>query len=172
MWHVLCPQTRDLLNMKRSQLLCFEMVLSVTLGPWYFFKKTHREFRRHSSSIRSSIRLAVACSRGLSACTYVRIFIFYSKKKEKKKRTITSGSVCESCMPLLLSVLVSLKPTWQDHPFLKRQAALQPLTRYRQPHPKRLYNFTASPHPRSHSDLWGRREGRREGRHSASSPRQ
>lgn len=36
-----------------------------------------------------------------------------------KKEIIPSGSVCESCMPLFFSVLVSQKPWWRDHPFLK-----------------------------------------------------
>lgn len=139
-------------------------------APILLFLKKDSEFRHHSSSVRFSMRLAVGCLRGLSACTSVRIFLFSTPKKEKgkKRKTTTSGSVCESCMPLLLSVLVSLKPTWQDHPFLKRQAALQ------------LWPGTASliqrdcttllrAHVRGAARWPVGEEGQREGRHSASS---
>ncbi|KAG7501468.1 hypothetical protein JOB18_000233 [Solea senegalensis] len=62
-------------------------------------------------------------------------------------------------MPLFLSVLVSQKPVWRDHSFLKRQAAPAALTRFRQPHPKRLYNFTSSPRPRRSLTCGGGRKG-------------
>lgn len=64
---------RDLLIMKRNQLLCWNG--SNRRKPPDTSQR--RQFRRRSSSVKFPIRLAVGCLRGLSACTYVRIFIFY-----------------------------------------------------------------------------------------------
>lgn len=117
------------------------------------------------------MRLAVCEGSVLVLLSGSFYFLLPKKKKEKKRKTTTaSGSVCESCMPLLLSVLVSLKPMWQDHPFLKRQAALQLW-----PGTASLIQRDCTTLLRAHVQGAARwpvgEEGQREGRHSAfSSP--
>lgn len=126
---------------------CVKMDLTVA-SPHTMRGEKRRKKTHHSFFV---VKYAWVFSRAqcLSLCQNLN-FLF-------KKRKI-SGSLCESCMPLFLSVLVSQRKKrrkekktdkWQDHPFLKRQAALQLWSGTI----SLIQRDTSSPRPRGHT-LW------------------
>lgn len=95
---------------------------------------------------------ALGCLRGLCACTSVRIFLFSTPEKKKKKKNNNSKWVCMWVLHAIVIICTGVPETYVARsPISKKASSPAALTRYRQPHPKRLYNFTSSPRPRSRS---------------------
>lgn len=142
---------QDLLNMKRCQLLCwngFNPPNAVGVGVFVL---------RYVSDTLGW--LLGVCEGSVLVLKSESLF---SIKKTKRKEIITSGSVCESCMPLFLSVPVSQKKaTWRDITHSKDK---QPWAGDR-PHPERRSRLSQG---HVTSDLWGRRAGGDISRHYVS----
>lgn len=82
------------------------------------------------------------------------LFIFYSRKKRRKKKKKNNNSkwVCMWVLHAIVIICTGVPETYVARsPISKKASSPAALTRYRQPHPKRLYNFTSSPRPRSRS---------------------
>lgn len=79
-------------------------------------------------------------------------FYFLLPKKKKKKKNNNSKWVCMWVLHAIVIICTGVPETYVARsPISKKASSPAALTRYRQPHPKRLYNFTSSPRPRSRS---------------------
>lgn len=151
MWDVLCPQKKDLLNMKRSQLLCWN---GFNRRKPPILLKRHR-FRRRSSSVKVSNTLGCWVFARGSVLVLMSESLFSIKKQKKNKEIITKW-VCMWVLHAIVLICTGVpKKTFVARsPILKKTSSPAALTRYHQPHPKRLYNLIQA-HVRG--DLRGRR---------------
>lgn len=79
-------------------------------------------------------------------------FYFLLPKKKKKKKNNNSKWVCMWVLHAIVIICTGVPETYVARsPISKKASSPAALTRYRQPHPKRLYNFISSPRPRSRS---------------------
>lgn len=113
-----------LMNMKRSQLLC-----------WNGFNRrkppdTSQRRQFWASFVLRTVSNTLGCwvfARG-SVLVLMSESLFSIKKQTKKKRKRNNNKwVCMWVLHAIVLICTGVpkKPTWRDHPFLKRQAALQ-----------------------------------------------
>lgn len=115
--------TQDLWIWKEASC-CVEMVLTVASPPILLngVSSGHR-----LSSVPFPIRLAVGCLWGAQCLYLCQNLYFLLKNKRKKRKRNNNKWVCMWVLHAIVLICTGVpkKPTWRDHPFLKRQAALQ-----------------------------------------------
>lgn len=98
------------------------------------------------------MRLAVCEGSVLVLLSGSFYFLLPKKKKKKEKKNNNSKWVCMWVLHAIVIICTGVPETYVARsPISKKASSPAALTRYRQPHPKRLYNFTSSPRPRSRS---------------------
>lgn len=135
---------QDLLNMKRSQLLCWNgfnrrkppiLLKAVSLGivrPPYSFQYAW---------------LLGVCEGSVLVLMSESLFSIKKKKKRNNNKW-----VCMWVLHAIVLICTGVPKTYVARsPIVKKTSSPAALTRYHQPHPKRLYNFTSSPRPGSRS---------------------
>lgn len=163
MWDVLCPQNWTYWIWKDASC-CVEMVLTVGRKP----PKTsqRRPLRRRSSSEKNSNTLGCWVF-ARAQCLYLCQNLYFLLKKKAKRNN--NKWVCMWVLHAIVLICTGVpKTSVARSPILKKTSSPAALTRYRQPHPKRLYNLIQAQVPGVTCDLWPVGEEGGDGRDLAS----